>query len=302
MTSTAHRAPAQFLDPGVLARIGSLELTARVIVEGFLQGLHRSPFRGSSVEFAEYRQYMPGDDVARLDWKVLARSDRYYVRKYEQETNQPCHLLLDASASMDFGSAGITKLRYGTWLVAALAFLLNRQRDAVGVTVFDDEIRASIAPGLRPGHLRAVLATLERTTPGMRSDLARPLHRLAESMSRRGLVVLVSDLLDDVERTVEGLSHLRFKGMEVIVFQLVDPAERSLPYTRSARFVDPEAEGTVVTSPLAVRDAYLKKIEAFLARYRDELRTAGIEHVLVETSRPFEWPLMEYLAARRRRL
>lgn len=302
MTMTVDRAPAQFLDPAVLARIGSLELTARVIVEGFLQGLHRSPFRGSSVEFAEYRQYMPGDDPARIDWKVLARSDRYFVKKYEQETNQPCHLMLDASASMDFGSQGITKLRYGTWLTAALAFLLNRQRDAVGLTVFDDEIRASVAPGLRPGHLRSLLVTLDRTTPGLRSNVARPLHRLAETMTRRGLVVLVSDLLDEIEPTVEGLRHLRFKGMEVIVFQLIDPAERALPYTRSARFVDPEADGAVVTSPVAVRARYLERLEAFLGRYRDELRGAGIEHVLVETSRPFEWPLMEYLAARRRRL
>ncbi|MCL4812952.1 MAG: DUF58 domain-containing protein [Vicinamibacteraceae bacterium] len=302
MSAPAPRAPAQFLDPAVLARIGSLELTARVIVEGFLQGLHRSPFRGSSVEFAEYRQYMPGDDPARIDWKVLARSDRYFVKKFEQETNQPCHLLLDASASMDFGSTGITKLRYGTWLTAALAFLLNRQRDAVGLTVFDDEVRASVAPGLRPGHVRHLLAALDRTRPGLRSNLARPLNRLAETMTRRGLVVLVSDLLDEVEPTVQALRHLRFKGMEVIVFQLIDPAERELPYTRSARFVDPESAGAVVTSPAAVRGAYLAKFEAFLARYRDELAGAGVEHVLVDTGRPFEWPLMEYLAARRRRL
>jgi uncharacterized protein (DUF58 family) len=299
---TTGRAPAQFLDPAVLARIGSLELTARVIVEGFLQGLHRSPFRGSSVEFAEYRQYMPGDDTARIDWKVLARSDRYFVKKFEQETNQPCHLLLDASASMDFGSGALTKLRYGTWLTAALAFLLHRQHDAVGLTVFDDEIRAAVAPSLRPGHLRQVLATLDRTTPGLRSNLARPLHRLAETMTRRGLVVLVSDLLDEVEPVVEGLRHLRFKGMEVIVFQVIDPAERALPYTRAARFVDPESEGEVVTSPAAVRADYLEKLEAFLARYREELRGAGIEHVLVDTAQPFEWALMEYLAARRRRL
>jgi uncharacterized protein (DUF58 family) len=177
--------PQQWLDPAVLARLGSLELKARVIVEGFLQGLHRSPFKGFSVEFAEYRPYLPGDDPASIDWRAFARTDRYYVKRFEQETNLPCHLLLDVSASMGYGSGPLTKLQYGSYLAASLAYLLSRQRDAVGLMAFDHDVVTHLPPSTRPRHLRSLLVALDALRPGTRSDLARPLNRLAAARAPR---------------------------------------------------------------------------------------------------------------------
>ena len=290
----------QWLDPAVVARLGPLELKARVIVEGFLQGLHRSPFRGFSVEFAEYRQYMPGDDPASIDWRVYARCDRYYVKKFEHETNLPCHLLLDVSASMAYGSGPVSKLEYASYLAAALAYLLNRQRDAVGLLAFDSDLVAHVLPSTRPGHLRSLLVTLDRLRPGTRSDVARPLNRLAEALARRGLVVVISDLLDEPERVISGLKHVRFRGMEVLVFQVLDPAELTFPFVRPARFRDLESGEEVVTSPRASRDDYLRRIGELTARYQRELRLSGIDYCLTDTARPLDAALLAYLAARRR--
>ena len=193
MAASPPSSERRFLDPAVLARLGSLELKARTIVEGFLSGLHRSPFKGFSVEFAEYRQYMPGDDLATIDWKVYARSDRHYVKKFEEETNLGCHIMLDVSASMGYGSRGMTKLEYGSCLAASLAYLMNRQRDAVGLTAFDEGIVTMLPASARPGHLRAVLVTLDRLELGRQTNVSKPLHQLAESLSKRGMVVLISD-------------------------------------------------------------------------------------------------------------
>jgi uncharacterized protein (DUF58 family) len=302
MTGRATPGARQFLEPALLARIGSLELKARVIVEGFLQGLHRSPFRGFSVEFAEYRQYMPGDDPLRIDWKVFARSDRHYVKKFEQETNLPCHLVLDVSASMGYGSTPVTKLEYGTYLAAALAYLLARQRDAVGLLTFDDHILAHLPPSTRPGHLRSLLVTLEQAQAGKRSDLAKPLHVLAEALTRRGLVVVISDLIDEPGRTIAGLKHVRARGMEVVAFHVLDPAELTLPFEGPTRFRDVESEVEVLTSPRAIRDDYLRRMEEFTSHYARELRSAGIDYCLLDTGKPLDWALMAYLSARRRAL
>lgn len=296
----ADPAARTFLDPAVLARLGSLELKARVVVEGYLQGLHRSPFRGLSVDFAEYRAYLPGDDPRTIDWRVFARSDRTYVKRFEQETNLPCHLLLDVSASMDYGSAGITKLHYATCLCAALAWLLHSQRDAVGLMAFDSDVVAQVPPSARPGHLRSLFGTLEGLRPGQRSELARPLNRLAAAITRRGLVVVASDLLDAPETIVEGLRHLRFRGMEVVVFHVIDPAERTFPFDRPARFRDPETGADVLTSPRAVRERYLERFEAACATFDRELRPHGIDYCPMDTSTPLEFALLAYFAARRR--
>src|SRR5579862_123783 len=181
----------QFLDPAVVARLGTLELKARTIVEGVLSGLHRSPYKGFSVEFAEYRQYMPGDDLSIIDWKVYARSDRHYVKKFEEETNLDCHILLDLSASMGYGRTGMTKLEYAQCLAASLGYLMNRQRDAVGLTTFDDRIRTMLPASARPGHLRSLLVTLDRLELGRTTDVARPLHQLAQALTKRGMIVLI---------------------------------------------------------------------------------------------------------------
>src|SRR5689334_18197208 len=245
MPSTATERP--FLDPAVVARLGTLELKARTIVEGFLSGLHRSPFKGFSVEFAEYRQYLPGDDLATIDWKVYARSDRYYVKKFEDETNLDCHVMVDVSGSMAYGAHhGITKFQYAACLAASIAYLMNRQRDAVGVTAFEDKIVAMLPAASRSGHLRNVLLTLDRLKPAGRTDVSKPLHQLADSLTKRGMVVLISDLLDDPDEVVRGLKHFQYRGTDVIVFQVLDPDEIEFPFERPTRFEDLETSDEVI--------------------------------------------------------
>jgi uncharacterized protein (DUF58 family) len=289
-----------YLNPATLARLGNLELKARTIVEGFLSGLHRSPFKGFSVEFAEYRQYFPGDDLTSLDWKVYARSDRHFIKKYQEETNLDCHILLDISGSMGYGSGDVTKLQYGSWLAAALAYLMDRQRDAVGLIAFDDRIVQMLPPSARTGQLTSILITLERLTLGSQTNVAKPLNDLAEAIKKRGLVVLISDLLDEPARVIEGLKHFRYRGTEVIVFQTLDPAELRFPFEQAARFRDMETRDEVLAVPGAVREQYLQAINELQDRYRRELRLAGIDYVMLDTSVPLESALMSYLLTRRK--
>jgi uncharacterized protein (DUF58 family) len=291
-----------FLDPAVVARLGTLELKARTIVEGFLSGLHRSPFKGFSVEFAEYRQYIPGDDLSTIDWKVFARSDRYYVKKFEEETNLDCHLMLDVSGSMAYGSGAMTKFEYGACLAAALGYLMNRQRDAVGLMAFDDRIVQMLPASARPGHLRGLLITLERLTPGRETNLSRPLHQLADSLSKRGMVVLISDLLDDAEAVIRGLKHFHFRGTDVIVFHVLDPDEIEFPFERATRFEDLETRDEVMAVPAVVRGHYVKEMSALIDRYRRDLGAAGIDYHLLRTSEPLELALLSYLSTRARTL
>ena len=292
----------QFLDPAVVARLGTLELKARTVVEGFISGLHRSPFKGFSVEFAEYRQYMPGDDLATIDWKVYARSDRHYVKKFEEETNLDCHVMLDVSGSMAYGSRGITKHEYASCLAAALGYLMNRQRDAVGLAAFDERIVAMLPASSRPGHLRALLVTLARLSLGKETNVAKPLHQLAESLTKRGMVVLISDLLDDPERVIRGLKHFQFRGTDVVVFQILDPDEIQFPFERATRFEDLETEREVTAVPSVVREHYLKAIGGLIDRYKRELGACGIDYHLLSTAEPLEMALLEYLSTRARAL
>jgi uncharacterized protein (DUF58 family) len=291
---------ARYLDPAIVARLGTIDLKARTIVEGFLTGLHRSPFKGFSVEFAEYRQYLPGDDLATLDWKIYARTDRHVVKKFEEETNLDCHILLDVSASMAYGSHGITKLEYGSYLAGALAYLMNRQRDAVGLLTFDDRIRDLLPTSARPGHLRAVLIALERLSLGHRTDVARPLKDLVEAVSKRGLVVLISDLLDDPVRIIDGLKHFRYRGTDVIVFHILDPDELAFPFDRAARFRDMETAEEVVAAPAVIGGEYRERMQALIARFRSELGQNGIDYSQLETSQPLELALLAYLQTRRK--
>lgn len=295
-------ARTSYLDPATLARLGTLELKARTIVEGFLTGLHRSPLKGFSVEFAEYRQYLPGDDLATLDWKVFGRSDRYVVKKYEEETNLDCYILIDVSASMGYGSGTVTKLQYSSFLAASLAYLMNRQRDGVGLIAFDDKIITRLAPSARGGHLNLVLITLDRLQLGTHTNVAKPLNDLAGAIHKRGLVVLISDLLDDPDRVLDGLKHFRYRGTEVIVFQVLDPAELRFPFQQAARFRDLESRDEVLAIPAVVRDNYLNAINLLQGRYRRDLRSAGIDYQMLDTSVPLDTALMSYLVARRRAL
>lgn len=291
---------ARFLDPAIVARLGTIDLKARTIVEGFLTGLHRSPYKGFSVEFAEYRQYLPGDDLATLDWKVYARSDRHFVKKYEEETNLTCHLLLDVSASMGYGSGPVTKLQYGSYLAGALAYLMNRQRDAFGLIAFDAGITSLVPASARAGHLRVVLLALERLKLGARTNVAKPLHDLAAAVRKRGLVVLVSDLLDDPQAVLDGLKHFRYRGTDVIVFHVLDPYELTFPFEQAARFRDMETADEVMAVPAAVRRDYIDRMQAMIAHYKRELALVGIDHCLLDTSQPLELGLMAYLMTRRR--
>jgi uncharacterized protein (DUF58 family) len=288
----------QFLDPAVVARLATLELRARTIVEGFLTGLHRSPFKGFSVEFAEYRQYIPGDDLSTIDWKVYARSDRHYVKKFEEETNLDCHILLDISGSMGYGSRGLTKFEYAQCLAASLAYLMNRQRDGVGLTAFDEGIVGMLPASARPGHLRALLVTLERLKLGQKTNVSKPLHQLASGITKRGMVVLISDLLDDAERVVRGLKHFQFRGTDVVVFHVLDPHELEFPFERAARFEDMETDAEVLAVPAVVRQHYVDSMQALIDRYKRELGAAGIDYHLLTTADPLEIALMQYLSTR----
>jgi uncharacterized protein (DUF58 family) len=291
-----------FLDPAVVARLGTLELRARTIVEGFLSGLHRSPFKGFSVEFAEYRQYMPGDDLATIDWKVYARSDRHYVKKFEEETNLDCHVIVDVSGSMGYGSRGVTKYEYARSLAASLGYLMNRQRDAIGLTAFDERVVAKLPASSRAGHLHSFLLTLERLALGKTTNVSKPLHQLAESVTKRGMVVLISDLLDDPERVIRGLKHFQFRGTDVIVFQLLDPDEIEFPFDRATKFEDLETGDEVVAVPAVVREQYLKAVRGLIGRYKRELGASGIDYQLVSTNQPLELALLAYLSTRSRAL
>jgi uncharacterized protein (DUF58 family) len=298
MASSARE--RQLLDPAVVARLGTLELKARTIVEGFLSGLHRSPFKGFSVEFAEYRQYMPGDDLSTIDWKVYARSDRHYVKKYEEETNLNCHIMLDVSASMGYGSRGITKFHYGQCLAASLAYLMNRQRDGAGLTAFDERIVTMLAASARPGQLRGILVTLDRLQLGAKTNVSKPLHQLADTLSKRGMVVLISDLFDDPESVIRGLKHFQYRGTDVIVFHVLDPDETTFPFERATRFEDLETGREVMAVPEMVRGHYLQALNELIDRYRRELGAAGIDYQLLTTDQPLELGLLAYLSARGR--
>jgi uncharacterized protein (DUF58 family) len=302
MPATSPSRDRRFLDPAVIARLGTMELKARTVVEGFLSGLHRSPYQGFSVEFAEYRQYLPGDDLSTLDWKVYARSDRHYVKKFEEETNLECHLLLDVSASMAYrGGAPMSKLEYGSVLAASLAYLMNRQRDATGLIAFDHRIVTRIPARARPGHLHTILLTLEKLAAGTRSDVSRPLHQVAETLTKRGLVVLISDLLDDPDAVVRGLKHLRFRGTDVIVLQLLDPHELQFPFRGAARFTDVESADEITADALRVRAAYLETLEGLRSRYERELKSVGIDFLTLDTSKALDFALLAYLDARSRK-
>lgn len=292
----------RFLDPALLARLGSMELKTRTVVDGFVSGLHRSPYRGFSVEFAEYRPYAAGDDLSTLDWKVYARSDRHYVKTFEEDTNLECHLLLDVSASMAYrGGSAMSKLEYASVLAGSLAYLMHRQRDRVALLAFDDEIRQRIPAAARPGHLHRILLALERMPAGRRSNIVRPLQQLAEGLTRRGLVVVLSDLLDDRDDVVRGLKRIRSRGTNVIVFHVLDPYELRFPFERAARFLDVESGDEIAADPARARAAYLDALGRLREHYSRELRGAGIDFLTLDTSSPLDEALVAYLGVRSRR-
>lgn len=288
-----------FLDPNALSRLGSLELVARLVVEGLITGLHRSPYQGFNVEFAEHRQYMPGDDIRHIDWRVYAKSDRHYVKKFEEETNLRGYLLLDASRSMTFKHERMSKLDYARYIAASLAYLMLRQRDSVGLVTLDSAVRDYIPPRGNPTHLNAMLGALERLAPGNDTDLSRAFHELSSRLVRRGLIVVLSDLLDEPEAVLKALRLFRHRKHEVVVFHILDEAELSFPFRQPTLFKDIETGETLPTQPELLRKSYLEAVGRFTDAYSEGCRSHGIDYVLMSTATPFDVALAAYLAKRR---
>jgi len=300
-TSASPRRDEAFVDPKALMAIRNLELRARVVVEGFWTGLHRSPYHGFSVEFTEYRQYSPGDDTRYLDWRLYARSDRYYLKKFEDETNLRCHLLVDQSRSMEYGSLSYSKSDYARTLAATLGWFMNGQGDAVGLFTFDAQVLEYLPARHRHGHLRQLMLALEKRGAGKETNLNAPLRRISELVRKRGLVVLISDLLAPIDELEPSLGRLTAAGHEVILFQVLDPNELAFDFHNAMLFQDIESERDVYLDPDAVRADYQCKLAEHGEGVEKICRRLGISFHRVTTDRPLEFGLSDFLRSRRRR-
>lgn len=290
----------KYFDPHQAARLGKLNLIARTAVEGFITGLHRSPHHGFSVEFSEHREYTSGDDLRHLDWVALARTDRYYVKQYEQETNLRAHILLDVSGSMTYGTSEVTKFDYACRLASMIAYLMTRQQDMVGLVMFDEKIRRHLPPGSTALHLDRLFTSLEEVTPGTLTAVSRTFHDLAEKIARRGLVIIISDLYDEPADVMRALRHFRHKKHQVIVFHLFDQAELDLPFNQLSTFVDIETQEKIQIDPKFIREEYTQQLQAFIARYRRDCSDSAIEYIQTSTATPYDMMLRSYLAGRQR--
>ncbi len=287
-----------YFDPLTLSKLSTLLLRARYVVEGLISGVHTSPYKGFSVEFSEHRQYTPGDEIRHIDWKAYAKFDRYYIKEYEEETNLRCYLLIDASASMNYRSNGVSKFDYACYLAAALAYLMLNQQDLVGLVTFSNGIRRQLPARSSAGHLRAVLDSLEQTTPIGDTDLGRTLHHIASQLKRRGLVIVLSDLLDEPMEVMQGLRHLRYQKHEVLVFHVLDNDEIAFPFTQLTQFEDLEDETRVITDPRAIATDYQEQMQQFIKEYETLCRRQSIDYTLFNTTTPLDKGLLKYLAWR----
>ena len=290
--------PRQYLDPKVLARIARLDLKARLIVEGFIAGLHKSPFHGFSVEFAQHREYVPGDDTRHIDWRVYAKSDRYYIKQYEEETNLRAYVLLDVSESMSYASAETSKLEYSRYIAASLVHLLLEQQDSIGLVLFDEGVRRLIRDSSHPSHKKLLLHELESCQPENRTRTGKVFHELADRLHRRGMVVIISDLFTDPTELMTGLRHFRHKGHEVIIFHVMDPFERDFPFDDLTLFKGMEQYPQVFANPRSLRKDYLKELDEFTTAVRRGCRQSRIDFVPLTTNDPLDIALSSYLAWR----
>jgi uncharacterized protein (DUF58 family) len=288
----------RFIDPQALTRIASLELIARTVVEGFISGLHRSPHLGFSVNFAEYRSYHPGDDIRKIDWKVYGRTDRFFVKEYEGETNTGIHLILDCSKSMTYASRGITKLEYGQFLAASLGYFAFKQRDAVGFITYDDDVIDYIPARGSIGHLNTVLHAIERSKAGEKTDFVNSLVKVSERIRRRGIVVVISDLYEEPSQVLSGLRHLAYRGNDVIVFQILDPNELRFNFADAAQFVDMETRSEMHVVPDYIRQEYRRILGSQIAYYEKECRKDRMDFMMIDTSQPLDSALFGYLVRR----
>jgi len=299
----------EYLRPEVIAQVQRLDLRARFLVEGFLAGLHRSPFLGFSVEFSEHRKYVPGDDLRLLDWNVFAKTDRFYVRKYQAETTLDTYLLVDLSGSMDYppmdepdlSGGRLRKIDYSICLAAAIGYMLIHQQDAVGLATFGEKLQGFLGPKAKRSHLMAILAELTKIRPYGPTGLADALHEIADRVRKRSLMVLFSDLLADVESVVEAMHHLRYRGHDLIVFHVLSEEEAVFPFSGPKRFTDVESDAHVNTNATAIRAAYLEEIGRFIDRYRDEAAAVRVDFASVHTGMTFDKALLRFLISRQRR-
>jgi uncharacterized protein (DUF58 family) len=308
MTAVAPQQPTSFLDPSVLARIGNLELLAKVVVEGFINGLHKSPHLGASTDFAEHRAYMPGDDIRRIDWKLWARSDRYFVKEFEADTNTNFIAIIDTSPSMRFGASPedgrVSKLTYACYLAACLTYFSSLQRDRVGMATIDHDIVDYVPPSAK--HLRLVLHSLDRVERGARdakvtpgkSTLQAPLRKLSETLRRRSIVVLISDFYEDPDEIINALSHVRGRGNDVIVFHLLDPREIDFSYTEASNFIDMETGLKMPVIPEYLRQQYRELVREHSASLSRRIGETRADYALFDTSKPLDQALFNYLVAR----
>ncbi|MBI3939952.1 MAG: DUF58 domain-containing protein [Acidobacteria bacterium] len=290
-----------FIDPLVLQKLSSLQLVAKVVVQGFVSGLHRSPYHGFSVDFAEYREYNEGDDLRNIDWNVFARTDRYYIKKYQGETNTALHFLLDVSGSMHYGSGNVHKLDYARFLVASLGYFAYRQKDAIGLYLFDDAMREFLPPRLRRTHMNRFLTTLERVSHSGSTGWQQPLEKIAQLVTRRGIVLIVSDFYSDLEDLFRGIRVLQSRGHDAILFQILDPYELEFPFDGLTLLEDVETRDRVMVAPQASRRHYLEAFTRHQETLRSEAAASGADWMLLRTDRPLDEALLHYLTVRHRR-
>ncbi|MFH1073826.1 MAG: DUF58 domain-containing protein [Candidatus Firestonebacteria bacterium] len=288
----------KYFNPRVLNRVAALELKARQVVEGIVTGLHKSPYHGISVEFAEHREYVQGDEIKHIDWRVYARSDRFFIKQYEEETNMRCYVLLDTSESMLYGSRRASKLEYGSLLAASISYLLLQQRDSCGLVTFDDNVKSYLPPRNNPKHFRLILRELELAKPGLKTDISAVFHDLAERIKKRGLVIIISDFFSDIEKTLLGLAHLKHKKHEVIVFHILDRAEITFPFQEMTLFKGLEEKGDILAEAWALREGYLANFKKFEEEMKKGCREKRIDYVQMLTDEPMDLKLSKYLTTR----
>ena len=292
-----------YLNPRTLASLQGLDLQARLVVEGYVAGLHKSPYHGFSVEFAEHREYVPGDDIRHVDWKVWSKTDKLYLKQYEEETNLLTYLLLDTSESMGYASdKNVTKLQYAQFVAAALGYMVLQQQDSVGMATFDEQVRRYLRPSGQPSHLKELFHLMDVAPAGQKTDLGVIFHDLAERFKKRGVVVVLSDLLDDPGRILAGLRHFRHRRHEVIVFHILDPAELDFPFRQTTLFKGMEGMPDVLTEPHALRAAYQEELNAFLAELKRGCQGIDIDYVPLRTDSDLDGALTSYLASRAMRV
>ena len=293
-----RRSSKNLLSSGIINKIDSLALRAKLVVEGFLAGLHKSPYHGFSVEFAEHRPYEYGDDVKYIDWKLWAKTDKLFIKQFEEETNLKCYILLDRSKSMKYASDKLSKFEYSKSLAASLAYLMIKQQDAVGLSTFDNKINFTIPPKTKPSHFNLIAQTLHNAKTGNTTKISNVLHVLAQSIKKRGLIILISDLVDSHEDIMNGLKHFRYKGHEVIVCHILDPREIDLNFNESVKFIDLESDESIITDPRQVKAAYQKEIKDLIASYKNQCRKNKIDFINISTSESLENSLINYLIKR----